>query len=119
MLREEGQHTEKFIHETGLTYEQVAVKTQDIPVAKVAAVPLKCGEPFVTKEEETTLGMQMYNFRKWYLIKSKEEMTMFAVKYHDKDFFRGEDDFCVDFEMVHAVYCRDAHNVSILTVWVL
>ena len=44
---------------------------------------------------------------------------MFGVKYHDKDFFRGEDDFCVDFEMVHAVYCRDANNVSILTVWVL
>jgi hypothetical protein len=44
---------------------------------------------------------------------------MFGVKYCDQDFFRGEDDFWVDFEMVHAVFRRDALDISILTIWVL
>ena len=65
----------------GLTPEQATGKTDDIPVAKVVVVPYKHGEPFVTQEEEITLGTQMHNFHKWYLKMSKEETTMFGVKY--------------------------------------
>jgi hypothetical protein len=48
----------------------------------------------------------MYNLRKWYLQMSKNEMKMFGVKYRDHDFVHGEDDFWVDFELVHQIYCR-------------
>ena len=39
---------------------------------------------------------------------------MFGVNYHNHDFFHGEDDFWVDFELIHAAYRRDALDVSIV-----
>ena len=50
---------------------------------------------------------------------SKKEIKMFGVKYRDQDFFCGEDNFRVDFEVVHAIYRRQAIDVSILTIWIL
>ena len=65
------------------------------------------------EEEEISLGMQMYNFHRWYPRMSKKEIRMFGVKY--QDFFRGEGDFCVDFEVMHAMYHRQALDASIIT----
>ena len=45
------------------------------------------------------LGTQMYNLHKWYMRMSSDETNMFGVKYRDHDFFRGDDDFWVDFEL--------------------
>ena len=50
------------------------------------------------------LGTQMYNLHKWYMRMSSDETNMFGVKYRDHDFFRGEDDFWVDFELLHHIY---------------
>ena len=66
------------------------------------------------EEEEISLGMQMFKLHQWYLQKSKEEMRMIGFKYHDQNFFHGEDDFWVDFELIHAAYRRDALDVSIV-----
>ena len=73
----------------------------------------------VIEEEEIDQGTQMYNFHKWYLQKSKEEMRIFVVKYRDQDFFRGEDNFWVDIELMHTIYRREALKVSFLCIWVL
>ena len=89
----------------------------DIPVAPVVVVPYKLEKPFVTEEEEISLDMQMYNLYKWYLQMSNDETNMFGVKYHDQDFFHGEDDFWVDFELLHHIYYRQALDVSIITIF--
>jgi hypothetical protein len=49
---------------------------------------------------------------------SKEEdpMHMFGVKYRDHNFFIGEDVLWVNFEYVHAIYRRDALNISLITI---
>jgi hypothetical protein len=39
--------------------------------------------------------------------------------YCDHDFFTGEDDFWVNFKDVHAIYRRDALDISLITIWVL
>jgi hypothetical protein len=51
--------------------------------------------------------------------KENDPKQMFGVKYHDHDFFTGEDDFWVNFEDVHAIYCRDALDISLITIWIL
>ena len=71
------------------------------------------------EEEEISLGMQMFKLHQWYLQKSKEEMRMIGFKYHDQNFFHGEDDFWVDFKLMHAIYCQDSLDTFILTIWVL
>ena len=118
MGRQPNEQEAEFLRETGFTLDQAA-GTADIPITEVVAHPFKLGKPLATEEDEIKLGTQMFNLHRWYMRKSNDEGTMFGVKYCDQDFFRGEDNFCVDFEMVHAVYCRDANNISILTVWVL
>ena len=90
-------HMIEFLLETGLTLEQAQGRMEDIPRAEVVAVPYKHGKPFVTEEEEMSLGTQMFNLHKWYPRMSNNEMKMFGVKYCDQDFFGGEDDFWVDF----------------------
>ena len=90
----------------------------DIPVSHVLSIPYEHGKPFVIEEDQTNLGTQMYNFQKWYLQMSKKEMRMFGVKYRDQDFFCGEDNFQVDFKVMHAIYRRQALAVSILTIWI-
>jgi len=117
--REPNQHEAEFLLEIGLTLEQVAGRTDDIPVAPFVAVPYKLGKPFVIEEEEISLGTQMYNFHKWYLRMSNDGTNMFGVKYRDQDFFHREDDFWVDFELLHHIYRRQALDVSIITIWVL
>ena len=72
-------------------------KEADISVAPVLT-PFEHGKPFVTEEEEKSLGTQMFNLHRWYLRMSNDEGKMFGVKYRDHDFFRGEDDFWVYFE---------------------
>ena len=111
------QHTVEFLQETGLTLEQAQGVTEDIPRAEVVAVPYEHGKPFVTYEEEISLGTQMYNLYKWYMQMSRKEINMFGVKYCDQDFFRGEDDFWVDFELLHHIYYRQALGVSIITIF--
>ena len=69
----QDQHMVEFLQETGLTLELAEGRMEDIPRAEVVVVPYKHGEPFVTQEEEITLGMQMFNFHKLYLQKLKEE----------------------------------------------
>jgi len=100
---------------------QAARQTEDIPFAEVVGLPYEYRKPFITEEaEEVNLGTQMFNFHRCYLKMSKEDTQMFGVKYHDHDFFSGgEDDFWVDFELMHAIYRRDALNISLITIWVL
>ena len=110
--RQPNEAEAEFLHETGFTLDQAA-GTADIPIAEVVAHPFKLGKPLVTKEEEeNNLGTQMFNLHKWY-------MRMFGVKYRDHDFYRGEDDFWVYFEDLHAIYHQQALDVSIITIWVL
>ena len=49
----------------------------------------KHGKPFITDEEEISLGTKMYNLYEWYMQMSRKEMNMFGVKYRDQNFFRG------------------------------
>ena len=85
-----------FLSETGLMLEEATGQVEaEIPVAPVLT-PFQYGKPFVT-EEEKSLGTQMFNLHIWYLRMSNDEGKMFGVKYHDHDFFRGEDNFWVYF----------------------
>ena len=117
--REPNQIQEEFLRETGLAIEQADGRTEDIPTAPVVNIPFKLGKPFVTEEEEINLGTQMFNLHKWYMRMPNDEMNMFGVKYHDHDFFCGEDDFWVNFELLHHIYRRQALDISIITIWVL
>ena len=94
----------EFLAETGLMLEQAMGAVEDISIAPVVNVPYKHGKPFVTEEEEMSLGTQMFNLHKWYPRMSNNEMKMFGVKYREHDFFRREDDFWVDFELLHHIY---------------
>ena len=111
-------HEAEFLAETGLTLEQARGVEEDIPVTPVVA-PYEQGKPFVTEEQEMSIVTQMYTLHKWYLQMSKNETKMFGVKYRDQDFVRREDDFWVDFELVHHIYRRQALDISIITIWVL
>jgi len=102
--REPNQIQAEFLWETGLTLEQVEGRTENIPNAPVVNIPFKLGKLFVTEEEEINLGTQMFNLHRWYMRKSNDEGTMFGVKYRDHDFFRGEDNFWVDFELLYHIY---------------
>ena len=79
---------------------------EDIPVAPVVT-PFEHGKPFITEEQEMSLGTQMYNLHRWYLRMSNDELKMFGVKYRDHDFFRGEDDFWVYFDNIYITYTID------------
>jgi hypothetical protein len=94
---------------------------EDILGAQVVGLPYEFGKPFVTKDEEINLGTQMHRFHRWYLriSKEKDSKQMFGVKYHDHDFFTGEDDFWVNFEDVHAIYHRDSLDISLITIGIL
>ena len=62
-----------FLSETGLMLEQTTWQEEaNIPVAPVLT-PLEHGKPFVTEEEEKSLGMQMFNLHRWYLRMAKDE----------------------------------------------
>ena len=58
--RAPNQYTAEFLLEIGLTLEQAAGRTDDIPVAPVVAVPYKLRKPFVTEEGEISLGTEIY-----------------------------------------------------------
>ena len=90
----------------------------DIPVTPVIT-PFEHGKPFVTEEQEMSLGTQMYNLHRWYLRMSNDEMKMFGVKYRDHNFFHGEDDFWMYFDNIYHIYHRQALDASIITIWVL
>ena len=93
VLHEADLQAALFLSETGLMPEQATGQEEpDIPVAPIVT-PFEHGKPFVTEEQEMSLGTQMYNLHKWYLQMSKNETIMFGVKFCDKDFFRREDDF--------------------------
>ena len=107
-----------FLSETGLTLEQATGQVEaEILVAPVLT-PFQHRKPFVTEEEEKSLGTQMFNLHRWYLRMVKDEGKMFGVKYRDHDFFRGEDDFWVYFENLYHIYHRQALDASIITIWV-
>ena len=92
-----------FISETGLTLEEATGHVEaKIPIARTIT-PFHHGKPFVTEKEEKSLGTQMFNLHRWYLRMAKDEGKIFGVKYHDHDFFRGEDDFWVHFEDVNHI----------------
>jgi len=108
-----------FLSETGLTLEEATGHVEaKIPVARTIT-PFQHGKPFVTEEEEKSLGTQMFNLHRWYLRMAKDEGKMFGVKYRDHDFFRGEDDFWVYFQNLYEIYHRQALDASIITIWVL
>ena len=108
-----------FLSETGLTLEEATGHVEaKIPVARTIT-PFQHGKPFVTEEEEKSLGTQMFNLHRWYLRMAKDEGKMFGVKYRDHDFFRGEDDFWVYFQNLYHIYHRQALDASIITIWVL
>ena len=112
-------HVVEFLAETGLMLAQATGAMEDNPVAPIVAVPYEHGKPFVTDEEEMSLGTLMYNLHKWYLQMSKNETVMFGVKLRDQDFFHGEDDVWVYIKVLHHIYRRQALDVSIITIWVL
>ena len=85
-----------------------------IPIARTIT-PLHHGKPFVTKEEEKSLGTQMFNLNRWYLRMSNDEGKMFGVKYRDHDFFHGED-FWVYFKNLYHIYHRQALDPTIITI---
>ena len=108
-----------FLSETGLTLEEATGQVEaEIPVA-ATITPFQHGKPFVTEEEEKSLGTQMLNLHRWYLRMSNDEGKMFGVKYRDHNFYRGEDDFWVYFEDLYHIYHRQALDASIITIWVL
>ena len=111
--REPNQIQVEFLREMGLTLEQAEGRTEDIPTAPVVNIPFNLEKPFVTEEEEINLGTQMFNLHRWYMRKSNDEGTMFEVKYCDQDFFPGEDDFWMDFQLVHAIYRQDVPSTSL------
>ena len=56
-----------FLSETGLMLEQATGQVEvEIPVAPILT-PFQHGKPFVTEEEEKSLGTQMFNLHRWYL----------------------------------------------------
>ena len=57
-LHEADLHEVQFLAETGLMLEQARGEEEDIPIAPVVA-PFEHGKPFVTEEQEMSLGMQM------------------------------------------------------------
>jgi len=56
VTKEPDQLAALFLRETGFMLEQAQGKNDDLPIAKVVAVPYKLGQPFVTEEEEMNLG---------------------------------------------------------------
>ena len=109
-----------FLLETGLMLEQATGQDEaaEIPVAPVLT-PFEHGKPFVTEEEEKSLGTQIFNLHRWYLRMSNDEGKIFGVTYCDHDFFRGEDDLWVYFEDLYHIYHRQALDASIISIWVL
>ena len=62
-----------FLSKTGLTLEQATGQEEaEIPVAPILT-PFEHEKPFVTKEEEKSLGTQMFNLHRWYLRMSNDE----------------------------------------------
>ena len=56
-----------FLSETELTLEEATGQVEvEIPVAPVLT-PFQHGKSFVTKEEEKSLGTQMFNLHRWYM----------------------------------------------------
>ena len=105
-----------FLSETGLMLEEATGQVEaEIPVAPVLT-PFQHGKPFVTEEEEKSLGTQMFNLHRWYLRMSNDQGKMFGVKYRDHDFFRREEDFWVYFENLYHIYHRQALDASIITI---
>ena len=49
-------HEGEFLAEIGLTLAQAMGVMEDIPVAPIVDVPYEHGKPFVTDEEEMSLG---------------------------------------------------------------
>ena len=99
-----------------------SIESSQVNISQVKApilTPFQHGKPFVTEEEEKSLGTQMFNLHRWYLRMAKDEGKMFGVKYRDHDFFRGEDDFWVYFQNLYHIYHRQALDASIITIWVL
>ena len=61
VLHEADLQAAQFLAELGLTLEQETGQEEDIPVAPVVA-PFEHGKPFVTEEQEMSLGTQMFNY---------------------------------------------------------
>ena len=56
-----------FLSETRLTLEEATGQVEvEIPVAPVLT-PFQHGKPFVTEEEQKSLGTQIFNLHRWYL----------------------------------------------------
>ena len=73
VLHEADLQAALFLSETGLTLEQATGQEEpDIPVAPVIT-PFEHGKPFVTEEQEMSLGTQMFNLHRWYLRMSNDE----------------------------------------------
>ena len=66
-----------FLSETRLTLEEATGQAEaEIPIAPVLTL-FQHGKPFVTEEEEKSLGMQMFNLHRWYLRMSNDEGKIF------------------------------------------
>ena len=62
-----------FLSKTGLTLETATGQVEaEIHVAPVLT-PFQHEKPFVTEEEEKSLGTQMFNLHRWYLRMSNDE----------------------------------------------
>ncbi|RLN08007.1 transposon protein, putative, CACTA, En/Spm sub-class [Panicum miliaceum] len=82
------------------------------------AHPYEHGKPFATDEEFLNIPTQMRAFHNLYMERSNAGQQKFGVKYLNHDSYRGAVDFWVNFEDVHAIYRRDALDISIVTCWI-
>ena len=93
-----------FLFEIGLTLEQAMGQDEAVEISVTSVLtPFEHGKPFVTEEQEKSLGTQIFNLHRWYLRMSNNEGKIFGVKYRDHDFFRREDDFWVYFEDLYHI----------------
>ena len=70
-------HEAEFLAETGLTLAQATGLMEDIPIATVVNAPYEHGKPFVTEEEDKSLGTQIFNLHRWYLRMANDEGKFF------------------------------------------
>ena len=87
----------------------------EIPVAPVLT-PFQHGKPFVTEEEEKSLGMQIFNLHKWYLRMTKGKCLESSIVTMISS--AGKTTSGCTSKIYH-IYHRQALDVSIITIWVL
>jgi hypothetical protein len=107
----------EFISDTVLARDQL-LKGAPIPTAEMK-YQFELGKPLVKPEQLKSLSTQMYRFHERYMEMSANGKQMFGARIRNSDFFQGEDVLWILFEDVFDLYYLDAHDVSLLSTWIL